>query len=129
MSYEAKMQEMKEHYEEAGRSYEKANNAPDARTRQAYQEHGDEAYGKGAKAAEEAKKEVRNEWCKEFSDCEKKSEEAYKKGDMKAAKEYRQKAEKAMEEGEKKEKQIDNQQKEHSQEARKKMDGLEKTRY
>ena len=125
----ADLNEMKRHYEEAGKCYDAAKRAPDQRTREAYQKAGDEAYAKGAKEAEKHKSEINKEACGKARECYEKQEAAYKKGDFKSAREYQQQGDKTMSDAKDKTKEIDKQQKESESRARSHMEGLEKTRY
>ena len=120
---------MKEHYQNAGRNYEAANNSHSNSAKSAYQEEGDREYGKAEQEAENTKRDINTQACKEAGGYYDKSAEAYEKGDMKAAKEYQEKGDKVMSDAKEKEKEVDREKEKAASEARSKMEGLEKTRY
>lgn len=120
---------IKEHYENAGKNFEAANRFPDYKTRLAYQEEGNKEFGIAQDLTEAAKKEVSTEACKEAKVYYDKSADAYERGDIKAAKEYQEKADKIMSDCKEMGKEIEKEAYKASHEARLKMDGLELTKY
>lgn len=126
------IENMKDYYEAAGKNYEQAaswyKDGYD-KTGTSLQKAGDKYYAQAHEEAEKAKREISSEACKEAKGYYDKSAEAYEKGDMKAADEYREKGDKVMSDAKEKEKEIEKEEQKASSEARSKMEGLERIRY
>lgn len=126
------IENMKDYYKAAEKNYEYAADCYKTgydKTGASAQKEGDRYYAQAHEEAEKEKKDIRTEACKDASKYYDKSSEAYKKGDMKAAKEYQEKGDQVMSDAKKKEKEIDKEEQKAASEARSKMEGLKKTRY
>lgn len=121
--------EMREHYKNAGNYYTAANSASNAQTRSFYQQAGEAEHKKAYEAAEKAKQDVSTQACREAKEYYDKSQEAYEKGDMKAYQEYRDQGDKIMSDAKEKEKEIKNEEEKAESETLSKMGDLQRGRY
>ena len=121
--------DMREHYKNAGHYFDLANKAQDSRTRGYYQQAAEKEHIKAYEATDKAKQDVMTKACWDAKEYYDKAAEAYEKGDMKAYQNYNDQGHKIMAEAKEKQTEIQKEADMAEAETRSKSEDLQRGRY